>query len=62
MIAWEKRHCTPEEYLRLERAADTRHEYYNGGIFDMAPIGCSMMVESLYEKVRFPPASELGIE
>ena len=27
---------TPEEYLALERAADTRHEYYDGQMYAMA--------------------------
>ena len=27
---------TPEEYLKLERASDTRHEYAGGEIFEMA--------------------------
>jgi Uma2 family endonuclease len=27
---------TPEQYLELERAAETRHEYYNGEVFAMA--------------------------
>lgn len=30
---------TPEEYLKLERASDTRHEYIDGEIFEMAGAG-----------------------
>jgi Uma2 family endonuclease len=30
---------TPEEYLRLEREAEFRHEYLNGEIFEMAGAG-----------------------
>jgi Uma2 family endonuclease len=28
--------CTPEEYLRREREADRKHEYYHGEVFAMA--------------------------
>jgi len=30
------RRCTPEEYLRRERDAQTRHEYYHGEVFAMS--------------------------
>ncbi|MFO0611537.1 MAG: Uma2 family endonuclease [Polyangiaceae bacterium] len=30
------RKLTPEEYLALERASDTKHEYWNGEVFAMA--------------------------
>lgn len=29
-------YVTPEEYLRLERASEVRHEYFNGQIYAMA--------------------------
>lgn len=28
--------CTPEEYLKREESADTRHELIEGEIFEMA--------------------------
>ncbi len=31
-----QKHYTPEEYLALERSAETKHEYYNGEIFAMS--------------------------
>src|ERR1700761_8982010 len=34
--AAEKRLYTPQEYLALERKADTKSEYYNGEIFAMS--------------------------
>jgi len=30
------KYITPEEYLAMEDAADSKHEYYQGKIFDMA--------------------------
>lgn len=36
MSAIKKLHYTEEEYLRIERAADTRSEYYRGEMFAMA--------------------------
>ena len=42
-----QRRYTPEEYLRLEREAEEKHEYFEGEIFAMAggsarhAIGCS---------------------
>jgi Uma2 family endonuclease len=36
MAATTKRRVTPKEYLAFERSAETRHEYYDGEIFDMA--------------------------
>ena len=35
MSTAEKRRYTTEEYLALERASDTKHEYYQGEIFAM---------------------------
>lgn len=31
----EKRFISPEEYLKIERASEIRHEYYNGEMFAM---------------------------
>src|SRR5262245_46213246 len=36
MSAQPQPRLTPEEYLELERAAEFRHEYYNGHIYLMA--------------------------
>ncbi|HEY2787342.1 MAG TPA: Uma2 family endonuclease [Fimbriiglobus sp.] len=36
MSAVPKHKFTPQEYLAFERAAETRHEYFQGEIFDMA--------------------------
>jgi len=36
MAATTKRKMTPQQYLAFERAAETRHEYLDGDIFDMA--------------------------
>lgn len=37
MVAMRQRHYwTPEEYLAFERASDTRHEYMDGEILDLA--------------------------
>jgi Uma2 family endonuclease len=30
------RRCSPEEYLALERASETKHEYFRGRIIEMA--------------------------
>lgn len=35
-VTQKKRHTTPEEYLRLEREASFKSEYYDGEIFAMA--------------------------
>jgi Uma2 family endonuclease len=35
-MALPKTRISPEEYLALERASDTKHEYYRGEIFAMA--------------------------
>ncbi|WP_276501249.1 hypothetical protein [Terrimonas pollutisoli] len=35
-VAYGKNKFTVEEYLRFERAASERHEYYQGEIFRMA--------------------------
>lgn len=31
-----KKYITPQEYLKFERESETKHEYYNGEIFDMS--------------------------
>src|SRR5262245_57184728 len=36
MSAMLRHYWTPEEYLAFERASDTKHEYYQGEIYDMA--------------------------
>lgn len=37
MVAQRQPHrWTPEEYLAFERASDTKHEYFDGEIYDMA--------------------------
>ena len=36
MAAQPKPRLTPEQYLEIERASDTRHEYFNGEMFAMA--------------------------
>src|SRR5262245_35744375 len=36
MSAAAKRKMTPQEYLAFERASETRHEFYQGEVFDMA--------------------------
>jgi Uma2 family endonuclease len=39
MTAAPEKHLTPDEYLSFERAAEAKHEYYDGQIFAMA--GCN---------------------
>lgn len=36
MSTAEKRFISPEEYLKIERASEIRHEYYNGEMFAMS--------------------------
>ena len=36
MITKEKKYISPEEYLKLERGSETKHEYFNGEIFAMS--------------------------
>lgn len=36
MLTKEKKYITPEEYLKFERESESKHEYYNGEIFDMS--------------------------
>jgi len=36
MITKEKKYISPEEYLKLERASEIKHEYFNGEIFAMS--------------------------
>jgi Uma2 family endonuclease len=36
MSTAEKRFISPDEYLKIERAAEIRHEYYNGEMFAMS--------------------------
>jgi Uma2 family endonuclease len=36
MSALPKPYLTPEQYLAMERASDTRHEYFRGEVFAMA--------------------------
>lgn len=36
MSTAEKRYISPEEYLKIERASEIRHEYYNGEMFAMS--------------------------
>lgn len=54
MAAHPKPRLTPEEYLKFERAAEFRHEYFNGEIFAMA--GASYR----HSQIIFSLARELG--
>ena len=36
MCALPRQHLTPEEYLALERQAETKSEYFQGEVFAMA--------------------------
>ncbi len=54
ILPLEKKFCTPEEYLALEREAETKSEYFQGEIFAMAGDGLrhNLIIANLIYRVR----------
>ena len=42
-------YVSPEEYLEMERASDTRHEYYQGEVYAMP--GASLSHNDIFRNV-----------
>lgn len=61
MTAQPKHRFTPEEYLALDRASDTKHEYFEGEVYDMVGgnpnhnIVSGNVFASLYNQLRDRP-------
>lgn len=64
-MAQEKPFYTPEEYLALERASETKHEYYLGDMYAMAggtPQHSAItanVIGMLYAQLRGSPARSI---
>ncbi|HEX5150760.1 MAG TPA: Uma2 family endonuclease [Parafilimonas sp.] len=54
-VAYNKQKITVEEYLKLESAAEQKHEYYNGEIFAMAGAGPrhNIIFKNLYGELAY---------
>jgi Uma2 family endonuclease len=54
-IAYEKQKYTVEEYLKMERAAEQKHEYFEGEIFGMSGAGPrhNVIFRNLYGELAY---------
>src|SRR5215831_10841585 len=63
-----KRYFTPAEYLAMEEVAETKHEYYNGEIFDMVGVSRNHnlitvnIATSLNESLRHKPCEVYSLD